>query len=55
MRILATGAAGMLGTSLVPTFVNAGHDVVATDIDLTNPTPWGAGHPADRLARRARP
>jgi dTDP-4-dehydrorhamnose reductase len=45
MRILATGAAGMLGTSLVPTFVDAGHDVVATDIDLTNPTPWGPGHP----------
>jgi dTDP-4-dehydrorhamnose reductase len=45
MRILATGAAGMLGTSLVPTFVNAGHDVVATDIDLTNPRPWGAGNP----------
>jgi dTDP-4-dehydrorhamnose reductase len=45
MRILATGAAGMLGTSLVPTFVNAGHDVIATDIDLTNPKPWGAGHP----------
>jgi dTDP-4-dehydrorhamnose reductase len=45
MRILATGAAGMLGTSLVPTFVAAGHDVVATDIDLTNPSPWGADHP----------
>ena len=45
MRILATGAAGMLGTSLVPTFVDAGHDVVATDIDLTNPTPWGPGNP----------
>jgi dTDP-4-dehydrorhamnose reductase len=46
MRILATGAAGMLGTSLVPTFVAAGHDVVATDIDLTNPQPWGQGHPS---------
>ena len=45
MKILATGAAGMLGTSLVPTFVAAGHDVVATDIDLTNPTPWGPGQP----------
>ncbi|MGO9029679.1 MAG: SDR family oxidoreductase [Acidimicrobiales bacterium] len=45
MKILATGAAGMLGTSLVPMFVAAGHDVVATDIDLTNPRPWGAGHP----------
>src|SRR5262249_43766606 len=45
MKILATGAAGMLGTSLVPTFVTAGHDVVATDIDLTNPTPWGPGAP----------
>ena len=28
MKILATGAAGMLGTSLVPVFVAAGHDVV---------------------------
>ncbi|HVN51524.1 MAG TPA: NAD(P)-dependent oxidoreductase [Acidimicrobiales bacterium] len=46
MKILATGAAGMLGTSLVPTFVAAGHDVVATDIDLTNPTPWGPGLPS---------
>jgi dTDP-4-dehydrorhamnose reductase len=45
MRILATGAAGMLGTSLIPTFVDAGHDVIATDIDLTNPTPWGLGNP----------
>ncbi|MGP8005705.1 MAG: SDR family oxidoreductase [Acidimicrobiales bacterium] len=45
MKILATGAAGMLGTSLVPMFVAAGHDVVATDIDLTNPRPWSAGHP----------
>jgi len=46
MKILATGAAGMLGTSLVPMLVEAGHEVVATDIDLTNPRPWGAQHPS---------
>jgi dTDP-4-dehydrorhamnose reductase len=45
MKVLATGAAGMLGTSLVPMFVDAGHEVVATDIDLTNPKPWGPQHP----------
>lgn len=37
MRILATGAAGMLGSSLVPALRSAGHEVVATDIDLTVP------------------
>jgi len=45
MKILATGAAGMLGTSLVPIFRAAGHDVEATDIDLSNPMPWGAEEP----------
>ena len=45
MKILATGAAGMLGTSLVPLFEAAGHEMVPTDIDLTNRTPWGVGHP----------
>lgn len=45
MKILATGCAGMLASSLVPTFVAAGHDVVATDIDLANPMPWGPGGP----------
>lgn len=45
MRILATGTAGMLGSSLIPALVRAGHDVVATDIDLTNTTPWGDAGP----------
>jgi dTDP-4-dehydrorhamnose reductase len=45
MKVLMTGAAGMLGTSLVPIFVAAGHEVVATDIDLSRPKPWGPGHP----------
>lgn len=45
MRILATGTAGMLGSSLIPALVRAGHEVVATDIDLTNTQPWGAAGP----------
>ena len=55
MKILVTGSAGMLGTSIVPTLVAAGHEVVATDIDLTNPRPWGADGPDRRLARRPGP
>jgi len=60
MKILITGSAGMLGTSIVPTLVAAGHDVVATDIDLTTTHPWGGQGPAldwldvtDRNAVRA--
>jgi len=34
MRILVTGAAGMLGSSLVPVFKEAGHTLLATDINL---------------------
>lgn len=49
MRVLVTGAAGMLGSGLVPAFVAAGHDVVATDINLRNPSPWGAAGP--RISR----
>jgi dTDP-4-dehydrorhamnose reductase len=45
MKVFITGSAGMLGTSLVPIFVAAGHDVVATDIDLSKPRPWGPGFP----------
>lgn len=45
MKILATGSAGMLGSALVPALVAAGHDVVATDVNLTEPHPWGAGGP----------
>ena len=32
MRILITGSGGMLGSSVFPAFVDAGHDVVATDL-----------------------
>lgn len=45
MRILVTGAAGMLGSGLVPELVAAGHDVYTTDIDLRTPQPWGADGP----------
>ena len=31
----------MLGSALIPAFIGAGHEVVATDIDLSNPSPWG--------------
>lgn len=67
MKILATGTAGMLGSSLVPALVGAGHDVAATDIDLGNTHPWGPRGPRishldvrDRdevraVARRERP
>ncbi|MBM9469145.1 SDR family oxidoreductase [Nakamurella leprariae] len=55
MKILATGAAGMLGSSLIPTLVRAGHEVVATDIDLTEPRPWGSTGPViDHLDVRDR-
>lgn len=40
MNVLMTGTAGMLGSALVPAFVEAGHTVVATDID-TSPPVWG--------------
>ena len=33
MRILITGSAGMLGSAVFPAFVDAGHDVVATDLE----------------------
>jgi dTDP-4-dehydrorhamnose reductase len=48
MRMLVTGSNGMLGSALVPALVNAGHEIVATDIDLRDPRPWGAGYPALR-------
>lgn len=34
MRILITGAAGMVGSSLAPTLKNEGHQVFATDINI---------------------
>jgi dTDP-4-dehydrorhamnose reductase len=45
MRVLVTGAAGMLGSAVVPSFVSRGHEVVATDIDLSDPRPWGVDGP----------
>lgn len=36
MRILATGAAGMLGSSLVPTLREEGHEVYPTDINISD-------------------
>lgn len=35
----------MLGSSLVPALVGAGHEVTVTDINLSNPTPWGPSGP----------
>jgi dTDP-4-dehydrorhamnose reductase len=45
MRILITGSAGMLGTSIVPSLMAAGHEVVPTDIDLAQTRPWGQDGP----------
>jgi dTDP-4-dehydrorhamnose reductase len=39
----------MLGSGLVPAFVAAGHEAVATDIDLGCRQPWGASGP--RISR----
>jgi dTDP-4-dehydrorhamnose reductase len=45
MRVLITGAAGMLGSAVYPAMVAAGHDVVATDLEPREV----AGLPMDRL------
>ncbi|MCW2700731.1 MAG: dTDP-4-dehydrorhamnose reductase [Blastococcus sp.] len=45
MKILATGTAGMLGSSLVPALVGGGHQVLPSDINLNNPCPWGPSGP----------
>ena len=44
MNVLMTGTAGMLGSALVPAFVDAGHNVVATDINISPPV-WGRRGP----------
>ena len=41
MRVLVTGAAGMLGSSLVPTLAGAGHDVHPTDLRRSGERLWG--------------
>jgi dTDP-4-dehydrorhamnose reductase len=40
-RVLVTGAAGMLARALVPVFTEAGYQLTVTDIDLSDPAPWG--------------
>jgi dTDP-4-dehydrorhamnose reductase len=45
MRVLVTGAAGMLGHALVPALADAGYVVVATDIDTAVARPWGERGP----------
>lgn len=45
MRILITGGAGMLGSALVPALVAKQHEIAVTDIELSNPKPWGADGP----------
>lgn len=45
MRILVTGANGMLGSALVPELLKNGHDIVATDIELRDRRPWGPDGP----------
>ena len=55
MRILITGGAGMLGSSLVPALAQARHELVVTDIDLSNRQPWGdMGPKIGRLDVRSR-
>lgn len=43
MKVLVTGAAGMLGTSFVPAFVMRGHQVQPTDIRFVGDRRFGAG------------
>jgi len=46
LKILVTGAAGMLGSSLIPALVSAGHDVHPTDLVVATERPWGPQGPA---------
>ncbi len=43
--VMVTGAAGMLGDSLVPALASRGYRVVASDIDVRHRHPWGPGAP----------
>lgn len=45
MRILITGAAGMLGSSVIPELMSRGHTLAVTDIRLDQPRPWGPEGP----------
>jgi dTDP-4-dehydrorhamnose reductase len=55
MKVFFTGAAGMLGSALVPAFDRAGHDVVASDIRSDGIPAWGLnGPPINHLDVRER-
>jgi dTDP-4-dehydrorhamnose reductase len=54
MKMLVTGAAGMLGSALVPAMAEAGHAVTATDIDLSSPPMWGGGTALELLDVRVK-
>ena len=45
MKMLVTGAGGMLGSALVPAMVGAGHVVTATDLDTSRLPTWGRRGP----------
>ncbi len=45
MNVLVTGAGGMLGSALVPAFVEAGYHVIATDCDVATGPVWGRNGP----------
>ena len=51
MKILVTGAGGMLGSALIPALVDAGHDVRPTDLDTSLQPSWAATVPRLPLGR----